>query len=82
MPPNSTAPLRDPANNRTAECRSRCHGEASSACASIARPDTNKHDTNKVAAAPIAARMGTITIMRRLYRQAAVQTIELLVMYD
>src|SRR5256885_1764039 len=30
-PPSSTAPLRDPASSRTAECASRCHGEASSA---------------------------------------------------
>ena len=36
MPPSSTAPLRDPASNRTAECASRCHGEASSARTSIA----------------------------------------------
>src|SRR6266404_4780212 len=76
MPPSSTAPLRDPASSRTAECPSRCHGEASWARASIARDDANK-----VAAKPSAARMGTITIMRRLYSQGRLQTIELLVIW-
>src|ERR1700687_3333883 len=76
MPPSSTAPLRDPASSRTAECPSRCQGEASWARASIVRDDANT-----IAARPSAARMGTMTIMRRLYRQAGGQTIELLVMY-
>ena len=76
MPPSSTAPLRDPASSRTAEWPSRCQGEASWARASIA-----SDDANRVAAKPSAARMGTMTVMRRLYRQARRQTIELLVMY-
>src|ERR1700736_2050843 len=76
MPPSSTAPLRDPASSRTAECPSRCHGDASWAQASIARDDAHI-----VAAKPSAARMGTVTIMRRLYRQTRPQTIELLVIY-
>jgi hypothetical protein len=64
-------PLRDPASNRTAECASRCHGEASSA-----RTSDVAHATHK-AATPSAARRGTITIMGRLYRQVSAQTIEL-----
>jgi hypothetical protein len=36
-----------------------------------------KHDATSAAAKP--ARMGTITVMKRLYRQATLQTIELLV---
>src|SRR3984885_16370167 len=76
MPPSSTAPLRDPASSRTAECPSRCHGEASWARASIA-----SEDTKMVVAKPSAARKGTMTVMRRLYSQARPQTIELLVMY-
>jgi hypothetical protein len=71
-PPSSTAPLRDPASNRSAECVSRCHGEESSARTSIAA-----HATDRVMATPIAARRGTITTMRRLYRQVPAQTIEL-----
>jgi hypothetical protein len=71
MPPSSTVPLRDPASSRTAECVSRCHGEASSA-----RTSNVAHATYK-AAAPSAARRGTVTIMERLYRLVAAQTIEL-----
>src|SRR5512134_3400205 len=70
-PPSSTVPLRDPASSRTAECASRCHGEASSA-----RTSDVAHATYK-AATPSAARRGTITIMGRLYRQVSPQTIEL-----
>src|SRR6185295_11826368 len=70
-PPSSTVPLRDPASNRTAECASCCHGEASSA-----RTSDDAHATHR-AATPSAARRGTITIMGRLYRQVAAQTIEL-----
>jgi hypothetical protein len=67
-----TVPLRDPASSRTAECASRCHGEASSA-----RTSPPANTTDKMAVAPSAARRGTMTIMRRLYRQASTQTIEL-----
>src|SRR6266700_1905551 len=74
MPPSSTAPLRDPASRRMAECASRCQGEESSARTSIA-----VHATDRMAAMPSVARMGTMTIMRRLYRQVLAQTIELLV---
>ena len=42
MPPSSTAPLRDPASSRTAECASRCHGEASSARTSDVAQATQK----------------------------------------
>ncbi|MBR0797866.1 hypothetical protein JQ615_20985 [Bradyrhizobium jicamae] len=38
------------------------------------------HATDRMAAAPKAARIGTMTIMRRLYLQLSLQTIELLVM--
>src|ERR1700738_176074 len=74
MPPSSTAPLRDPASSRTAECPSRCQGDASSARASIARDEATM-----AAARPTAARMGTM-IMARHYSQARLQAIELLVM--
>jgi len=89
MPPSSTAPLREPASNRTAEWPSLCQGDASPARASIAK-DTAKHtvkdivkpgdDANIVAAKPSEARMGTITVMRRHYSLARWQAIELLVM--
>src|SRR3954464_8055108 len=72
MPPSSTAPLRDPASSRTAEWASFCQGEES--CARACGPADN---TSAAAAKP--ARMGTITVMKRLYRQAARRTIELLV---
>jgi len=75
-PPSSTVPLRDPASSRTAECPSRCHGEAS-----WARTSAAKIDTNRTVTKPRAARMGIVVIMRRLYRQVGSQTIELLVMY-
>src|SRR4051812_1208119 len=73
-PPSSTAPLRDPASRRTAECASRCQGEESSARTRVAI-----HATDNVPARPSAARMGTIGIMGRLYSQVRAQTIELLV---
>src|SRR6188472_2247803 len=75
MPPSSTAPLREPASNRTAEWPSRCHGDESSA-----RPSAASDEANRAAARPSAARRGTMTVMRRLYSQARPQTIELLVM--
>ena len=65
MPPSSTAPLRDPASSRTAECASRCQGEASSARAAIA-----SERRKQGGAKPSAARMGTIMAMKRLYRAA------------
>src|SRR5882762_1016957 len=74
MPPSNTAPLRDPARSRTAEWPSRCQGDASSARALGANDEARR-----VAATPTAARLGTMAIMRRLYRQARRQTIELLV---
>src|SRR5580692_11147554 len=77
MPPRRTVPLREPANSRTAECESRCQGEASSARAPVAA-----QATDKVAAKPSATRIGTITVMERLYRQVSAQTIELLVMWS
>src|SRR5665647_1075550 len=76
MPPSSTAPLREPASSRTAECPSRCQGDASWARASIVRAEART-----AAAKPSAARMGTMVVMRRPYRLVGVQTIELLVMY-
>jgi hypothetical protein len=76
MPPINTPPLRDPANSRTAECPSFCHGDESWARAAVIGDDASA-----IAAKPSAARMGTMTIMRRLYRLAGKQTIELLVMY-
>src|SRR5664279_4281777 len=76
MPPSSTAPLREPASSRTAECPSRCQGDASWARASIVRDEART-----VAAKPSAARTGTMTVMRRLYRLMGVQAIELLVIY-
>src|SRR6478672_9278217 len=75
IPPSSTPPLRDPASRRTAECVSRCQGEESSARASSANVPTSR-----VAAKPTTARIGTMTVMRRLYRLVLTQTIELLVM--
>jgi hypothetical protein len=38
------------------------------------------HATDKSAAKPNASRMGTMTVMARLYRLVSAQTIELLVM--
>jgi hypothetical protein len=74
MPPSSTAPLRDPASSRTAEWPSLSHGEAS-----CARACGVNDDARIVTANPAAAPMGTMTVMRRIYRQALPQTIELLV---
>src|ERR1043166_1272421 len=74
MPPSSTAPLRDPASSRTAEWLSFIQGEES--CARACGPTDS---TSTAAANP--ARMGTMTVMKRLYRQAALQTIELLVIH-
>jgi hypothetical protein len=54
---------------------SRCQGEESSARTSVANAPTNR-----VATKPTAARIGTMTVMRRLYRLTLPQTIELLVM--
>src|SRR3979409_2469608 len=71
MPPSSTAPLRDPASSRTAERPSFTQGEES--CARACGPTDNT-----ITAAAKPARMGTMTVMKRLYRQAARQTIELL----
>ena len=79
MPPSSTALLRDPASSRTAECPSRCQGEASWALAPLAA-DIVRNDANMVAAKRGTARMGTMTTMTGLYSQAVPQTIELLVM--
>src|SRR5262249_55873989 len=75
MPPSSTGPLRDPAKRRTAEWPSRCQGEASSA-----RTLEACADTSKVAAAMVAACLGTMVSMARLYKLDPAQTIELLVM--
>src|SRR6516225_6227326 len=75
IPPSSTAPLRDPASSRTAECPSRCHGDASSAWAASA-----SDDASKVVATPSAACRGTLVSIARLYRVTPGQTIELLVM--
>src|SRR5258708_2117776 len=80
MPRSSPARLGEPASSRTAECPARCHGDASSARASIAN-DIIRDDANKDAVKPRAARMGTMTFMRRLYSQPGWQTIELLVIY-
>src|ERR1700712_2828022 len=74
MPPSSTGPLRDPASSRTAEWPSFCQGEESCARA-CGSPD----NTRTAAVKP--ARRGTMTVMERLYRQAALQTIELLVIH-
>src|SRR3954462_1425260 len=72
MPPSSTAPLRDPASSRTAEWPSFTQGGET--CPRACGPTDN---TKTAAASP--ARMGTMTVMKRLYRQALSQTIELLV---
>jgi hypothetical protein len=45
------------------------------------RAGVARDDAKTVAATPSAARMGTVTIMRRLYSHSGAQTIELLVMY-
>src|SRR3954451_4820837 len=72
MPPSSTAPLRDPASSRTAEWPSFTQGEESCARACGI---TDK----AMSAVVLPARLGTITVMNRLSRQAVRQTIELLV---
>src|SRR5215472_16685402 len=74
MPPSSTAPLREPASRRTAECPSFCQGEAS-----WARASTANELTSSVAAKASVARRGTMAFMRRLYRLEVTRTIELLV---
>src|SRR5581483_1096664 len=75
MPPSSTAPLRDPASSRTAECASSCQGDASWARAAGANSESKM-----VAATPSVARAGTTAFMRRLYLLSDAQTSELLVM--
>src|SRR6202007_846928 len=75
MPPSSTAPLRDPASSRTAECASSCQGEAS-----WARALGANNESKTMAATPSMARAGTMEFMRRLYSLSVAQTIELPVM--
>src|SRR3954451_7631412 len=72
MPPSSTVPLRDPASSRTAEWPSFTQGEES--CARVCGIEDQT-----MSAAMSPARMGTMTVMKRLYSQALRQTIELLV---
>src|ERR1700761_8137463 len=74
MPPSSTAPLREPASSRTAECPSFCQGDAS-----WARTSTAIEEASRAIAKTNAARIGTIAIMGCLYRVEIRQTIELLV---
>jgi hypothetical protein len=81
MPPSSTPPLRDPANSRSAECASRCQGEESAAQALVASDAASILAVSPRTERMGAARMGTIAVMKRLYRLELSQTIELLVMY-
>jgi hypothetical protein len=81
MPPSSTPPLREPATSRNAECASRCQGEESPAQALVASDTASIFTASPKLKRKGAARMGTIAVMKRLYRLELSQTIELLVMY-